>query len=216
MSGYLGRLCVLGVVKLRRSRVCTVCAVCLSAQRSSLALYVLCRAMLESGRGFDWVSVSLHMLWRCYESKSAFVLCVRMSIVCCRVCRVQLACFVVCVCLPIVAFSIPRLRMSVSATAGVSNDNGLSGLGALRLRVWSSREFWCAFWLNEPSEANDIHFSGRRTGVGEWFRCCRGYWERIACFCVFHREQCGQDQSKLSHTISKCARIIHIFANNVP
>lgn len=81
----LGRLCVLCVVKRRRSCVYDVCAVCLSAQRSSLALYVLCRAMLESGRGFDRVSVSLHMLWRCYESKSAFVQCARMSIVCCRV-----------------------------------------------------------------------------------------------------------------------------------
>ena len=47
---YLGGLCVLCVVKRRRSRVCAVCAVCLSAQRSSPALYVLCRAMLESGR----------------------------------------------------------------------------------------------------------------------------------------------------------------------
>lgn len=44
------------------------------------------------GAGFDRVSVSLHMLWRCYESKSAFVLCARMSIVCCRVCRVHLVC----------------------------------------------------------------------------------------------------------------------------
>lgn len=49
---YLGKLCVLGVVKRRRSRVCIVCAVCLSAQRSSPALYVLCRAMLESGAEF--------------------------------------------------------------------------------------------------------------------------------------------------------------------
>ena len=89
---YLGKLCVLGVVKRRRSRVCAVCAVCLSAQRSSPALYVLCRAMLESGRSFDRVSVSLHMLWRCYESKSAFVQCARMSIVCCRVFRVHLVC----------------------------------------------------------------------------------------------------------------------------
>lgn len=88
----LGRLCVLCVVKLRRSCVCAVCAVCLSAQRSSPALYVLCRAMVESGRSFDRVSVSLHMLWRCYESKSAFVLCARMSIVCCRVFRVHLVC----------------------------------------------------------------------------------------------------------------------------
>lgn len=89
---YLGKLCVLGVVKRRRSRVCAVYAVCLSAQRSSQALYVLCRAMLESGRSFDRVSVSLHMLWRCYESKSAFVLCARMSIVCRRFRRAHLAC----------------------------------------------------------------------------------------------------------------------------
>ena len=35
-------------------------------------------------------------------------------------------------------------------------------------------------------------------------------------FCVFHREQYWQDRSKSSHIISKYARIIHIFANNVP
>ena len=72
---YLGKLCVLGVVKRRRSRVCAVCAVCLSAQRSSPALYVLCRAMLESGRSFDRVSVSLHMLWGVMKANSTFVLC---------------------------------------------------------------------------------------------------------------------------------------------
>lgn len=65
----------LGVVKRRRSRVCAVCAVCLSAQRSSPALYVLCRAMLESGRSFDRVSVSLHMLWGVMKANSTFVLC---------------------------------------------------------------------------------------------------------------------------------------------
>ena len=72
---YLGKLCVLGVVKRRRSRVCAVCAVCLSAQRSSPALYVLCRAMLESGRSFDRVSVSMHMLWGVMKANSTFVLC---------------------------------------------------------------------------------------------------------------------------------------------
>ena len=72
---YLGKLCVLGVVKRRRSRVCAVCAVCLSAQRSSPALYVLCRAMLESGRSFDRVNVSLHMLWGVMKANSTFVLC---------------------------------------------------------------------------------------------------------------------------------------------
>ena len=35
-------------------------------------------------------------------------------------------------------------------------------------------------------------------------------------FCVFHREQYGQDRSKSSHIISKYAQIIYIFANNVP
>ena len=73
---HLGKLCVLGVVKRRRSRVCAVCAVCLSAQRSSPALYVLCRAILESGRSFDRVSVSLHMLWGVMKANSTFVLCV--------------------------------------------------------------------------------------------------------------------------------------------
>ena len=87
----LGRLCVLCVVKLRRSRVCTVCAVCLSAQRSSLALYVLCRAMLESGRSFDRVSVSLHMLWGVKKAK-ALLFFARMCIVCRRFCRAHLAC----------------------------------------------------------------------------------------------------------------------------
>lgn len=43
-----------------------------------------------------------------------------------------------------------------------------------------------------------------------------GIGERIVRFCVFHREQYGQDRSKSSHIISKYARIIHIFANNVP
>lgn len=43
-----------------------------------------------------------------------------------------------------------------------------------------------------------------------------GIGERIVYFCVFHREQYGQDLSKSSHIISKYARIIHIFANNVP
>lgn len=63
------------VVKRRRLRVCAVCAVCLSAQRSLPALYVLCRAMLESGRSFDRVSVSLHMLWGVMKANSTFVLC---------------------------------------------------------------------------------------------------------------------------------------------
>lgn len=85
-------MCVLGVVKRRRSRVCAVCAVCLSAQRSSPALYVLCRAMLESGRSFDWASASLRMLWRCYESKKRFYLYARMCIARRRFCRVHLAC----------------------------------------------------------------------------------------------------------------------------
>ena len=40
--------------------------------------------------------------------------------------------------------------------------------------------------------------------------------ERTVCFCVFHREQYGQDRSKSSHIISKYAQIIHIFADNVP
>ena len=88
---YIGKLCVLGVVKLRRLRVCTVCAVCLSAQRSSLALYVLCRAMLESGRSFDRVSVSLHMLWGVKKAK-ALLFFARMCIVCRRFCRAHLAC----------------------------------------------------------------------------------------------------------------------------
>lgn len=88
---YLGKLCVLGVVKRRRSRVCAVCAVCLSAQRSSPALYVLCRAMLESGRSFDWVSVSLHMLWGVMKANSTSFFA-RMCIVCRRFCRTHLAC----------------------------------------------------------------------------------------------------------------------------
>ena len=41
--------------------------------------------------------------------------------------------FVVRACLPIVAWSVPRLRLCASVASGVSNDNGLSGLGALRL-----------------------------------------------------------------------------------
>ena len=63
-----------------------------------------------------------------------------------------------------------------------------------------------------------------RANVGGWLLAlCRsailasaGIGERIVRFCVFHREQYGQDRSKSSHIISKYARIIHIFANNVP
>ena len=54
---------------------CAVCAVCLSVQRSLPALYVFCRVMLESGRNFDRVSVSLHMLWGVMKANSTFVLC---------------------------------------------------------------------------------------------------------------------------------------------
>lgn len=199
------------VVKRRRSSVCTVCAVCLSAQRSSSALYVLCRAMLESGRSFDWVSASLRMLWRCYESKKRFYLCARMCIARRRFCRVHLACL------------LADRRIFCSSAAHVCAGSGT------RVELQRFERVVCAspaslvvervlvfFWLNEPGGANDICFSGCRSGVEEWFRCCRGYCERIVYFCVFHREQYGRDQSKLSHIISKQAQIIHIFANFVP
>ena len=151
----LGRLCVLCVVKLRRSRVCTVCAICLSAQRSSSALYVLCRAMLESGRSFYWVSVSLHMLWGCYESKYHFYF-LRVHVY--RVPPVlssTFSVFVVRVYLSIVAVSVPRLRTCASAAACASNHNGLRGVG-------------CASPASLVVERVLVCFLIKRAGRSEW------------------------------------------------
>lgn len=91
--------------------------------------------------------------------KSAFVL--RAHVYCVPpVLSSTFSVFVVRVYLLIVAVSVPRLRTRASAAACASNHNGLRGLCVFHLRVWASREYWCAFWLNEPGGANDIYFRG--------------------------------------------------------
>ena len=156
-----------------------------------------------------------HVMGNVVKVKSAFVLRAHVYRVP-PVLSSTFSVFVVRVCLPVVAVSVPRLRTCASAAACASNHNGLRGLGVFHLRVWSSREFWCAFWLNEPGGANDIYFRGVGAVSESGFGVVGVIVSGSCIFCVFHREQYGQDRSKTSHIISKNSQIIHIFANNVP
>ena len=141
---YLGRLCVLCVVKLRRSRL-----YCLRGMFVGTAIFIgsICALSRNSRVGAEFRSGKCefaHVMGNVVKVKSAFVLRAHVYRVP-PVLSSTFSVFVVRVYLSIVAVSVPRLRTRASAAACASNHNGLRGLGVLRLRVWSSREFWYAF-----------------------------------------------------------------------
>ena len=88
---YLGKLCVLGVVKRRRSRVCAVCGMFVGAAIFAGSICALSRNARVGAEVRSGKCEFAHVMG-CYESKKRFNLCARMYIAHRRFCRAHLAC----------------------------------------------------------------------------------------------------------------------------